>query len=1251
MDTPRAGLGETIIMNRLCLYILTVVLVCSRFAGGADSPLAEKARVLLDYQPYMRGDRDGAVRFSLSSSRDLQDTALAELAVRMALFYSPAGLSNVTVGEVEARRILNSESDLTLEHRDSLRRFVARSFATSGRRDDAMQLHARRGLVMSWLAAGPFPARSGGLAPAHMPKGGELIDEDIIDNPPDEEQFATWKKRPPWRRIPENRAFPFVRPWRGTGRDDDGSMVLFSVLDMRDADNQAFFHIYAETSWRLYIGGALVAEVDRNRREAPTEHMVQYSLSPGKHQVLLHLLPPPLDVDRKEVRVALRLESESGFTWNRDLDEPSIGRFANSRREARPLRFLSDLAKMAEQSPTLMVTYALACREQGMLDTAAWWAEKAARAQPDDAVIALNAGLCLSDNPLLPPARRMDMAKEWHSRALASRPDLVPSLLYLAKIESAAGNVREAREYIERAYMVNPVSLDVLVARSEWASNFASNAKAREAWLECGRAFPDSPSVQIAIASMPREGFLDIDRRLNACRQAVEAAPYMPEANLILAEALADSGNAQEADSVLKGAVDLFSGNVPVLVEIAEIYSRLGMHAHATRIMADAVRVTPDNDRLWRQLGDMHMAAGDKDAAEKYWNVSLAANPGQFQLSDMIAYLDGRPPRVDREGERDAIALTADAEWQRYDGDVVRLLDRAVLTFAGDGSYRRLSHEVDLALTRVGGEMLTGIDEGGELLTARIVFPNGNTLEPEPFPGPGGLRLPVIIPGASRELRALESTASVDGTVSVAPWFFQDPNGVMSLLHSEYIVRAPRNFPLVYAVRNLGNDVEFEQTREEDMDVYRWSANLSRPRREPDAVHISERVAMIEIGVKTNWDDIVAAELRKLDGKLVPSVRMRTLLETLIRTQSGRPNPLQAAKTIYRFVCDNIDPTPAGDIASHIYADRMGNRSLLLLSLLRAAGLDAHPASARPSELFLHPPTWELPKREIFTIPMVRLDVPGDSVYWLDSRFDSLPFGKITDDLSGATVLTFKSDGPLFETLPTLPAEDSLIFKERIITLPAGEDPLVVSGRSLRRGVTGLLREQALDDADGESRKNLLLTSIFTVFPDAKLRQFDVQRTDDTEASSLERYEIESQSTLEGRPEEGVRALPLCLAPPSVISGSTRKLRRRQTACHIKTVHLAEDRNHFRLPEKGIFTRLPKPAHIPSRFGVYQLRVLPKGNHSLEVVRNYHVPAQRIMPGDWADFLDFLEQVDLAEKQWIEYAVQSEMQAEEDEAE
>ncbi len=1212
-------------------------------AAAAAQPLGERARMLLDYQSFMRGDRDGGVRFLITASRDFQGTPLAELAVRIALLYEPAGLAAVNTGEAEARRILASETELAPEYRDALRRFVGRSLAAAGRREEAMELHRRRGLAMSWLLAGPFRGRrAAGFNSREFPEAGEVDSRDPLANPPDAARLREWRRNPPWRKVPENRAFPYIRPWQWSGGEGSGAMLMFSGLKMDAADHKAAFHIHADTSWRLYVDGALTAEVDKNNLEAPAEHVVSQSLDPGVHSVVLHLFPPRAGARAEAVRVAVRLETTAPFSWNSDAARPEKFQPVNARREARRPKHLDDLRLAMNDSTYAMAAYSLACMEQGMRDEAAWWAEAAARALPGEANLQLFAGLLTSMDPLLPDERRRDTAVAWHKAALAVKPDIVPSLLYLAETASAAGQAREAAGYIEQARAVNPGSLDVLLARAKWASRFATGATVRAAWDECARAFPNSSSVQLAVASMPQEGFLDMERRLEACRAAAAAGPASPEAALKLAEALADSGNGQEAGSVLRGAMELFAGDAAVLERLAGVYARLSLYREALLAVGDAVRLIPDEPSLWRRLGDLHMEAGDRDQAEKSWRTSLAANPGQFQLSDMLANLSGAPDSLYDEGGYDAIAMTAAADPDRYPGEVVRLLDRSVILFAEDGSYRRLTHEIDLAKTRRGGESLTGIESRGELLTARIVFPNGNTLEPEPFPGPGGLRLPVIMPGASREVKTLESVpAGPDGAPRVAPWFFQDPSGRMPLLLSEYVVRVPRNFPLVYTVRNLGNNVEFELTREGDADVYRWTARLSMPSREPDAVDISERIPSVEVGVKTTWDDVVFHELRGLEGRLTPSMRMRTLLTSLLQpTPDTRLDPEQAARAVYRYVCDNIEPAEpgAGDgTAAHIQVDRLGDRRLILLALLRAAGLDAYPAAARPGEPFMPPPNWDLPDRNMFTVPLVRLVLPGGRTHWLDARFDSLPFGKVADDLSGATVLSYLPGGPLFDTLPNLPAEESISFRERLLQLPGpNSDVVSMSGRSLRRGVEGLKRGQAFAAAEPEARKKMVLSSLYPIIPDAAVSRFEALGDDDA-ASSQSRYEASGKYPLEVRPD-GVRAVSLCLVPPRVVSDQTRNMSGRNTTCHIKSVHLVEERNSFVIPEGAVFGRLPEPAQIPSRFGLYQLRVMRRGDNRVEVIRNYHVPAQRISPWEWGDFLRFLDRVEAAEKQWIEYS-------------
>ncbi|MDR1536113.1 MAG: tetratricopeptide repeat protein [Planctomycetota bacterium] len=1216
--------------------------------AAAPGGLAEMGRLLLDLQSFLRGDRDGVVRFALAATQEFQGTPLAELAARLALQPDLSLLSAVNVGEAETRRLLDSGTGLSPGSRDALRRFLARALAAGGRRDEALELHRRRGLAMSWLIAGPFYGRRGAspVSPG-PPEAGGRIGGDVVSDPPGEATFAEWRRRPPWRPLPENRSFPFVRPWRWPEREGTGAMLMFTGLVMEAPDDQAVLHLYSDVSWRLYVDGRLAAEVNKNGAEEPVEHLVSYPLAAGTHAVLLHLLPPRPDAGANAARTALRLESTASFSWDRNAIEPGRFKAESARREARRLEYFTDLQALLGDDPAVArresaifaAIYALACGEQGMGDGADWWMGLAARADPDNPALKVMAGVLTAANPLLPPERRRDLAAARHREALGTNPDIVPSLLFLAALDSDAGREREAYLSLEKAGTANPAGMDILLARAAWFDRFASAASARAAWDECARAFPDSPAVQLAVASAPGEWFLDMDRRLAASRAAAEAGPYLIEASLQLARALADSGNSQEAGYVLRGAEELFAGDSPIMRGIAEVYARLALYPEAIKALSEAVRQAPDNPDLWRRLGDFHSEAGEPEAARKFWKTSLAADPGQFDLADMVAALD-REPDPFRAGEGyDAIALTAGADVKSYPGDVVRLLDRSEIIFAADGSHRRLTHEIDLARNRRGGEALAGITVRGEIINARVVFPNGNTLEPEPFPGQAGLRLPVIGPGAARELKFLESVpVNADEIAAIPPWFFQDVSGRVPFLFSEYIVRVPPGLALNHVVRNLGSRIRLERSRLDGFDVLHWTAEPSLPSREPDAVHISERVPSVEIGIKTTWDEVAFREEQGLQWRLAPSRRMRSLLESL--TQIGeyhRPDPELTAKAIYRYVCDNILANPSGEMAAHVQANRMGDRRLLLLSLLQAALFDARPAAARPNPRFLHPPAWELPSMGVFTVPLVRLAIPGGATYWLDTRFDFLPFGELADDLSGATVMACLPDGSLFATLPELPARNSLVSRDTALMLPdAPGVSMTVSGRILTRGVAGLRQRQLLAQAGPVEREQLILQLVFPVFPDAAISHQEAALEEAVTASCDLRYKLESRQPLEARPG-GALAVPLCLSPSGIISPETRNLSRRRTACHISEEHVAEDRNTFILPLNTVFTRLPRPARIPSRFGFYQLRVLARSDNRLEIIRDYHVPAQRILPWEWSDFLTFLDQIDLAERQWLEY--------------
>lgn len=1230
---------------RLCAFLLSFVCGIGFAAEPVSEQLTEKAKILVDYQAFVRGEPDSGVKFFIGRAIDFAGTPLAELALRLAMIHNPADFSAVNVGESEARRLLAPESGASPEVVELARRFVARAQAYAGRRDEAMAIHRQRGLCLSWYAAGTLtsldvlrPADARTLIESTVP----FEKRDVIAVPPTAEEFDAWRKNPPWLPIPESQTFPVVRPWQWAGGSGDGAVALRTGFVLENPDNRAEFHILSETSWSIYLNGSLLATINRDGAEVPYEHVVRLPLSAEPYKLEVLLLPPPAGKNPENVRFSLRLNTSSSSHWDREL-AATVQNASIPVKDAERLDYFQELAKLANSNTAMASVYAMAAAEQGMLDDAAWFSTAVANAEPDNLNSQILAGLVGMHNELMPSGRRRDLAAARQRKALALRPDTVPALLFLARLADETGRPADAERYIMHALQVNPTSLLVLKARALWANKYAGPAEAREAWSAVAGTYPNSLSAQIAVASMQPDKYPNMENRLAACRAAVAAGGATPESRMLLGDALADSGDTQAAAAMVRETLTTYPGDKGALVWAANLYLRLGMYEEASLTLSDAIRLAPWRADLWRRLGDIALETHKEETALRYWRVSLAVNPGQYELDDLARTLSGDDEPLQYDGGYDAVALATREDPSKYKGDVVRLLDRSVVVMEGDGSFRRLTHEVDLILTRRGGEMLADIDAPGEVLTARTIFPNGETLEPERVPGRKALRLPALLPGSAREVQYLEHHAAVGSRPPrQLPWYFQHPGGEVPFLLSEYEVRAPRGYPLVKVLKDYGMNIDYEKTEEDEYDIYRWTARMGVSINEADSVHVSERLASVETGTPEQWDDIVYHELRALSGRLLASRQMLALLTSLVRREGGgRLGPEDSAQAIYRFVCDNIGQEE--DLkhlpAAHYLVDRAGDRNILLLALLRAAGFNASPAAARPNKNLLYPPNWELPRRAMFTIPLVRLSLPGGPVLWLDTRFETLPFGKLTEDLSDATVIAFLPDGPRFERLPRLALADSEKVEERRILLPSANEPMAVVGRLSQKGIDGLKRREFMTDAMNADRRLAMLESLFPVFPDAELTRLDILRPSEEDYFSIERYEIESSAPVEKR-ENGVYAIGLCVAAPDIISAQARGMRERGSDCHIRHDYVYEDRNTFVLPEGGKFVALPASRYLPGNFGIYQLRVAKRSDNQVEVIRKFKFSAQRIKPWEWPDFQLFLQEIDIAERQWIEYVVE-----------
>lgn len=1236
----RGGIGRVLLLAFLATQVVTLLAMAGQ---PVALPVAneQNVRTLMNNPFFVQADNDNLLRFLVSQARELRGSPLSELALRMALDIDPARLASVTAGEAEARKLLADPDGPSLEVKDLARRLLSRALVYSGRGNEALTLDKQRGLAMQWSIAGPFhqPAAFR-LDMGGIPNGSAPIDlSKKSQSLPSVDTLNAWRTKPPWRRIPEAHASPFVQPWKWI-TNNPGAISLKTFLRISEADSEAVIHVNSNITYRLIIDGVPIAILNYNNAEPAVDQIFRLPLSAGWHKVELHCLPPPPGTNLESAKLFVRASAHAEISWAAELPsgETVMHPYSGGKITPAPPPFLNDLAEAARKNPDFITACAVAYQVEGMLDEAQAQAETVVRQDPYNPLNRTILGRILRRSPHLSPSRRIDRAATAQQRALAIRADFTPAIIELAEIAMEAGNSTESMELIKRALQSSPRSSEALMLRGEWFSRFSDSDSARKAWEECLKVFPGCPeflrrAAESALAAADTEQAIDF---LKTYTQS-DNSSFLPMLGLadIQAAAAAD----RDAAATLRDALGTFVNDPQALEMAAKIYTRLEMYDEAENTLWEALFLRPDDATLWLELGDIAERRGNSEASMALWKLSLAADPGRSALRDLVLYREGRNDDYRGNFARNAMTELENSDNMDEIGNSIRVLDQSVVTVAEDGSFRRFTHEVDKALTRDGAESLSRVNPPGECLVARTILPNGMTLEPLFLSDREWWRLPAMTIGSSRELQVLESVPLPAGS-SVPPplgtWYFQDPSQQRCFLRTEYVVRVPKGMELTWVARNNGGAVKFESNSDDTHTTYHWTADKRIPVHEPDAVHVSERLPLVEAGIASTWEDVNLQGLNELTGRLTPTKALRDAVSDALRLV-GRADPKETARRLYRLVCDTIDIGPDTGSASQILSDRLGNRHILLLGLLNAAGLDAQSAAARPHRDRLHEPTWELPRLDYFPIRLIRLILPSGEMIWLDTRYDFLAFGELAEDLSEATAMVFLPTGPIFETTPRSSWETSTSVDERVIKLPNKGRTITVNGSRTFRRTEDLIARKRLADSSPDPDRMLLAEFLKPVFPSSRIDMLDFVTGGESSRPELGRYIISDDETLEAR--DGHWAIPLCLPPINPVSAESMLLAKRQTACHIRRGIDIADNNRFLLPAGAALISMPAEVSLPSRFGLFQIRVSRIGDNIIEVTRTCRIQPQRIEPDDWPVFINFVKSMDIMGRQWIEYSL------------
>lgn len=153
--------------------------------------------------------------------------------------------------------------------------------------------------------------------------------------------------------------------------------------------------------------------------------------------------------------------------------------------------------------------------------------------------------------------------------------------------------------------------------------------------------------AHVALARELAFGGEDWEGGKRFAQKAVELAPRNPEAALVLAMILHDSGNASGAIEILEGIERKGIRDLGIYTELGRLYAARQDLAKARASLKAAIKMAPPEQSVPQRLllGRIELSAGQDQAAKKHFDAARNADPKNWDISLAVvrAYL-----RVDK---------------------------------------------------------------------------------------------------------------------------------------------------------------------------------------------------------------------------------------------------------------------------------------------------------------------------------------------------------------------------------------------------------------------------------------------------------------------------------------------------------------------------------------------------------------------------------------------------------------------------
>jgi cellulose synthase operon protein C len=388
------------------------------------------------------------------------------------------------------------------------------------------------------------------------------------------------------------------------------------------------------------------------------------------------------------------------------------------------------------------------------------------------------------------------------------------------------------------------------------------------------------------------------------------------------------------------------------------------------------------------------------------------------------------------------------------------LLDLADITVRPDGSAKIVTHQAIKVLSPRGREQeaeikipYNGSYETVKLIRARTLRPNGTVVEVKPTDVRNGaasegyddakvlsFSMPAVEPGCliDYEYVTEQKTSPLPGNFWFQ-WYFQ--GGFDPVQLTRLRITVPSTLNLARKLRNSAIEPTIRTARDGKSTTYTWEEkNVAPLSIEPLMPPAERQLPKLTVSTVPSWQSVADWYTKLAKDATLPDSAVVALAREL--TKSCRTDE-EKARAIFYYVQDKTryvaielgisayQPRPAGRTLTVQYGD-CKDMATLLVALLRAAGITAHPVLLQANEPF--PQQTELPSPHAFNHAICQTQI-GGKTYWLDATAQVCRFGDIPQADRGVEALVIKDGKGVFETIPEATPSDATNLQQATVTL------------------------------------------------------------------------------------------------------------------------------------------------------------------------------------------------------------------------